>query len=98
MPGIVRVGTDKHVGHASPTPNPFHKTPYATGAATVFVNGAKMVRVDDTTACLDPATAGSPNVFAEGKAVHRQGDATGGHGSWVANRAETGSGDVIANG
>ena len=36
MPGIVRVGTDKHVGHASPTPNPFHKTPYATGAATVF--------------------------------------------------------------
>ena len=52
----------------------------------------------DTTACTDPATAGSPNVFAEGKAVHRQGDATGGHGSWVANRAETGSGDVIANG
>ena len=98
MPGIVRVGTDKHVGHASPTPNPFHKTPYATGAATVFVNGAKMVRVDDTTACADPATAGSSNVFAESKAVHRQGDATGGHGSWVANRAETGSGDVIANG
>ena len=98
MPGIIRVGTDKHVGHASPSPNPFHKTPYATGAATVFVNGAKMVRVDDTTACADPATAGSPNVFAEGKAVHRQGDATGGHGSWVANRAETGSGDVIANG
>ena len=98
MPGIVRVGTDKHVGHASPTPNPFHKTPYATGAATVFVNGAKMVRVDDKTACLDPATAGSPNVFAESKAVHRQGDATGGHDSWVANKAETGSGDVIANG
>ena len=98
MPGIVRVGTDKHVGHASPSPNPFHNTPYATGAATVFVNGAKMVRVDDTTACADPATAGSPNVFAEGKAVHRQGDATGGHDSWVANRAETGSGDVIANG
>ena len=98
MPGIVRVGTDKHVGHASPTPNPFHKTPYATGADTVFLNGAKMVRVDDTTACADPATAGSPNVFAEGKAVHRQGDATGGHDSWVANRAETGSGDVIANG
>ena len=61
-------------------------------------DGAKMVRVDDTTACADPATAGSPNVFAEGKAVHRQGDATGGHDSWVANRAETGSGDVIANG
>ncbi len=98
MPGIVRVGTDKHVGHSSPTPNPFHKTPYATGAANVFVNGAKVVRIDDTTACTDPAVGGSTNVFAEGKGVHRQGDATDGHGSWVANRAETGSGDVIANG
>ena len=47
MPGIVRVGTDKHVGHASPTPNPFHKTPYATGAATVFVNGAKGFSLDN---------------------------------------------------
>ena len=98
MPGIVRVATDKHVGHASPSPNPFHQTPYAEGAATVFTNGAKTVRIGDKTACGDPATAGSPNVFAEGIAVHRQGDATGGHTSWVPNRAATGSGDVIANG
>ena len=67
MPGIVRVGTDKHVGHASPTPNPFHKTPYATGAANVFANGAKVVRVDDTTACTDPATAGSPMCLQKAK-------------------------------
>ena len=97
MPGMVRVGTDQHIGHASPTPNPFHKTPYATGAATVFVNGAKSVRIGDTTGCGDPAVAGSANVFAEGIGVHRQGDGTGGHASWVANAAATGSGDVIAN-
>ena len=98
MPGIVRVDTDKHVGHASPSPNPFHQTLYEEGAATVFVNGDKVVRIGDKTYCGDPATAGSPDVFAEGKAVHRQDDATGGHTSWVPNRAETGSGDVIANG
>ena len=51
MPGIVRVGLDTHVGHASPTPNPFHKTSYATGAAKVFVNGANAVRIGDTTGC-----------------------------------------------
>ena len=98
MPGIVRVDTDKHVGHASPSPNPFHQTLYEEGAATVFVNGDKVVRIGDETYCGDPATAGSPDVFAEGEAVHRQDDATGGHTSWVPNRAETGSGDVIANG
>ena len=97
MPGMVRVGTDQHIGHASPTPNPFHKTPYATGAATVFVNGAKSVRIGDTTGCGDPAVGGSTNVFAEGIGVHRRGDATGGHASWVPNAAATGSGDVIAN-
>ena len=70
MPGVVRVGSDSHVGHASPTPNPFHQTPYATGSGDVFVNDI---------------------------AVHRQGDATGGHGSWVPNAAATGSPDVIAN-
>ena len=98
MPGIVRVDTDKHVGHASPSPNPFHQTLYEEGAATVFVNGDKVVRIGDKTYCGDPATAGSPDVFAEGIAVHRDDDATGGHTSWVPNRAETGSGDVIANG
>ena len=98
MPGIVRVDTDKHVGHASPSPNPFHQTLYEEGAATVFVNGDKVVRIGDKTYCGDPATAGAPNVFAEGIAVHRDDDATGGHTSWVPNRAETGSGDVIANG
>lgn len=98
MPGIVRVGTDSHVGHASPTPNPFHQTAYATGAAKVFVNGAKAVRITDTTGCGDPASEGSSDVFAEGLGVHRKGDATSGHGSWVANSAATGSGDVKANG
>ena len=32
MPEVTRVGTDTHVGHASPTPNPFHQTSYASGS------------------------------------------------------------------
>ena len=98
MPGIVRVGLDTHVGHASPTPNPFHQTAYATGASKVFINGAKVVRIGDTTSCGDPAAAGSSDVFAEGIGVHRIGDATAGHGSFVPNSAASGSDDVLANG
>ena len=98
MPGVVRVGLDSHVGHASPTPNPFHRTSYASGSPNVFTNGAKTVRIGDTTSCGDPANAGSPNVFVNGIKVHRLGDATKGHGSWVANSAATASSNVFANG
>lgn len=98
MPGQVRVGLDSHVGHASPTPNPFHKTSYAVGSPNVNANGAKVVRKGDTTGCGDPAVGCSPNVFANGICVHRKGDATGGHGTWVPNAAATGSGNVIVNG
>ena len=71
MPAVTRVGLDSHVGHASPTPNPFHQTAYATGSSNVFTNSAKTVRVGDTTSCGDPATAGSPDVFVNGIAIHR---------------------------
>jgi len=98
MPGVVRVGKDSHVGHGSPTPNPFHKTSYAQGSPNVFTNDAKTVRIGDTTACGDPATGGSPNVFVNNIPVHRKGDATGGHGSWVPNNAATGSPNVFSNG
>tara|TARA_B100001057_G_scaffold444699_1_gene481864 strand:+ start:101 stop:397 length:297 start_codon:yes stop_codon:yes gene_type:complete len=98
MPAISRVGLDKHKGHASPTPNPFHQTAYDTGSENVFINGAKTVRVGDTTSCGDPADAGSPNVFVNGIKVHRKGDATAGHGSWVANESNSGSPNVFANG
>jgi len=98
MPAISRVGSDQHVGHASPTPNPFHQSAYAEGSENVFTNGAKTVRVGDTTSCGDPADAGSPNVFINGKKVHRKGDATAGHGSWVANSSASGSSNVFANG
>ena len=98
MPAIVRKGLDKHIGHASPTPNPFHKTSYSTGSSNVFVNGAAAVRKGDVTACGDPATGASPNVYVNGIQVHRKGDGTGGHGSWVGNAAATGSGNVFANG
>ena len=98
MPAISRVGLDQHVGHASPTPNPFHQTPYATGSGNVFTNSKKTVRVGDTTECGDPATEGSTNVFVNGLGVHRKDDATGGHGSWVANKSNSGSPNVFANG
>lgn len=98
MPGVVRVEKDSHVGHASPTPNPFHKTSYAQGSPNVFTNDAKTVRIDDSTACGDPASGGSPNVYVNNIPVHRKGDATGGHGSWVPNSAATGSSNVFANG
>ena len=66
MPGQVRVGLDSHIGHASPTPNPFHKTSYASGSPNVNANGAAVVRKGDSTGCGDPAVGCSPNVFANG--------------------------------
>jgi hypothetical protein len=40
--GIVRDRTDRHYGHASPTPNPKHKTPYVSSLQDkVFVEGRK---------------------------------------------------------
>jgi uncharacterized Zn-binding protein involved in type VI secretion len=98
MPGQVRTNKDLHVGHASPSPNPFHQTPYAVGSPDVYANDENVVRIGDTTYCGDPAATGSPNVFANNIPVHRQFDATIGHGSWVPNAALTGSTDVIVNG
>ena len=98
MAEVTRVGDDSHIGHASPTPNPFHQTAYAEGSENVFTNGKKTVRIDDKTSCGDPATAGSSTVFANSIAVHRKGDATGGHGSWVPNASNSGSADVFAGG
>ena len=96
MAAVTRVGLDKHIGHASPTPNPFHSTAYAEGSPDVFTNGAKTVRIGDKTSCTDPATGGSSTVFVNGIGVHRKGDGTGGHGSWVANLSASGSGNVFA--
>jgi len=98
MPAVVRTNADAHVGHASPTPNPFHQTAYAVGSPNVFTNNENTVRIGDTTYCGDPASAGSPNVFANNIPVHRLGDATAGHDSWVPNAAATGSSNVYANG
>lgn len=98
MPGIVRVGKDSHIGHASSTPNAFHRTSYATGSPNVFTNDAKSVRIGDTTACTDAAVAGSGNVYVNNIPVHRLADATIGHASWVPNAAATSSGNVFANG
>ena len=98
MPEVTRVGVDSHIGHASPTPNPFHQTPYASGSPDVFTNGAKTVRIGDSTGCGDPATGGSSTVKVNGIGVHRKGDSTGGHGRWVGNASASGSAIVIAGG
>ena len=96
MPACVRSDLDTHVGHASPTPNPFHQTAYVGGSPNVSINSAASIRVGDTTSCGDPAVAGSSTVRVNSIAIHRVGDATGGHGSWVANAAATGSSNVNA--
>ena len=96
MPACVRSGLDTHVGHASPTPNPFHQTAYTGGSPNVSINSAASIRVGDATSCGDPAVAGSSTVRVNSIAIHRVGDATGGHGSWVANAAATGSSNVNA--
>ena len=96
MPACVRSGLDTHVGHASPTPNPFHQTAYVGGSPNVSINSAASIRVGDTTSCGDPAVVGSSTVRVNSIAIHRVGDATGGHGSWVANAASTGSSNVNA--
>jgi uncharacterized Zn-binding protein involved in type VI secretion len=97
MTGIVRVELDKHIGHASPTPNPFHQTPYKTGSPDVFTNAKKTVRIGDEIECSDKAASGSPNVFINSIAVHRKNDSTSGHDSWTKSAAATGSTNVFAN-
>lgn len=94
---VVRDGVDKHYGHASPTPNPFHKTSYKSSRQDkVFVEGKRAIVKGDKTGCGDPAVGGSGKVFIKGIGVHRRGDSTGGHGSWVPNAAASGSSKVLA--
>jgi len=62
----------------------------------VNTNSAATVRIGDTTSCGDPATGGSSTVFVNGIGVHRLGDATGGHGSWIPNASASGSSNVFA--
>ena len=97
MPEVVRTDIDTHEGHASPSPGPYHQTSYNEGSPDVFTNEEATVRVGDTTVCGDPADIGSDTVFINNIPVHRKGDATGGHGSWVPNAAATGSNNVWAN-
>jgi len=95
MPGVVRK-YDQHVGHAG-IGVPFHRTFYNGGSSNVFVDGRNVIRKGDKCVCGDPAVGSSPNVFANSIPVHRQGDATGGHGPWHPNKDSTASNDVFAN-
>jgi uncharacterized Zn-binding protein involved in type VI secretion len=99
MMPMARVLMDSHLGHASPTGNPFHKTPYvATPQGKVFVNGSLAVTIGGATACGDSAVTGSSKVFAVGIPVHRVLDATSGHGSWLPNICASGSFTCLAGG
>ncbi len=99
MPAVIRAGIDSHIGHFSTTPNPSHKTKYVVaGQGKVTAEGGLAVTTGGSTACGDNAVGGSSKVTAGGYAVHRTGDATSGHGSWIANAADTGSPKVTAGG
>jgi hypothetical protein len=65
MPAIVRKNADKHVGHASPTPNPFHQTAYAEGSSNVFVNGAtvRQTLLDQLFVFNEELTEAEKNLF-----------------------------------
>jgi uncharacterized Zn-binding protein involved in type VI secretion len=96
---LTRTGIDTHIGHASPTPNPFHKTPYVSaGQIHVLAHGGFAVVVGGSTACGDFAVGGSTKVTIEGKPAHRLGDATSGHGSWSPNASSSGTPKVIVGG
>ena len=99
MPSVIRKGIDSHIGHFSTTPNPSHKTKYVVaGQSKVSAEGGLVVTTGGSTACGDDAAAGSSKVTAGGYAVHRTGDATSGHGSWIPNKADSGSTKVTAGG
>ena len=96
MTGIVRDNVDTHEGHDGPNA-PYHKTYYNTGSPNVFANNEKVVRKGDKTLCGDAAVGASSNVFANGIALHRNGDATSGHGNWQPSKAISGSPYVFVN-
>ena len=85
--GFAIRGGDFHVGHASPTPNAFHKTPYVPGQSKVLAVASPVIRSGDSTACGDKAVGGSTKVMCVGRPVHRTADVTSGHGSWTPNAA-----------
>lgn len=88
---------DAHLGHFSLTPNPHHRTSYVAGLnSKVYAEGNLAIVQGDTTGCGDPAVGCSAKVFIGGIGVHRKGDATGGHGSWIPNAAASGSSKVSA--
>jgi uncharacterized Zn-binding protein involved in type VI secretion len=88
----------RHIGHASKTPNPSHRTKYKASQTKVTAEGNAVIRAGDAAACGDPVVGVSSKVFVGGKGVHRKGDATGGHPSWPANASSEGSSKVDAGG
>jgi uncharacterized Zn-binding protein involved in type VI secretion len=93
MPGVVRLG-DISRGHGC-----WGARPNTSASSDTFANTKGVHRVDDSWAthcCVSchggVAVQGSPNVFANGRAVVRQGDAIS-----CGDHAEECSPDVIIN-
>lgn len=103
MPATIRTNIDNSAGHC------FSPRPPDEGSPNVFINDKSGVsgityastRVGDhypTHCCGDPchdgnASGGSPDVFVNNKAIHRNGDAID-----CGDTAANGSPDVFANG
>jgi|TARA_B110000977_G_C11007235_1_gene466240 uncharacterized Zn-binding protein involved in type VI secretion len=87
---FVTTNIHRHIGHASPTPNPFHVTPYIASQVLVTAGGAPVIRLGDGTACGDMVVGCLPLVTIVGQPVHRLGDATSGHQSWPPNASAGG--------
>ena len=97
--GVVRKGVDKHIGHASPTSNPFHQTAYSNAAQSkVSAEGSLIVVQGGGTGCGDGVASYSSKVFCQGKGLHRLGDSTTRHGIWPGNAPASASSKVFADG
>ena len=104
MPGVVRTSVDTHVGHPCPEGGqPAHTaTAYnSAGQSKVFSDGHLVVNKGGGLDCGDTVNGErgevSSKVFAGNQGVHRQGDATHGHGCWVPSTAASGSSKVFAD-
>jgi uncharacterized Zn-binding protein involved in type VI secretion len=99
MPGVTRQGLDTQAGHPCPSVPTAHgpQTYTSAGQSKVFSDGALVVNKDGSAACGDPVNEVSSKVFANGKGVHRLGDATVGEGCFNPSTSAGGSSKVFAD-
>lgn len=99
MPGVTRQGLDTQAGHPCPAVPTSHgaQTYTSAGQGKVYSDGALVVNKDGSAACGDTVAEVSSKVFANGKGVHRMGDATVGEGCFNPSTSAGGSSKVFAD-